>query len=585
MFQRFIDYMSRYLGTFYRILRQEHIFMVGIACLVGFLVGVSAVWFKQLIEWVHHIFYSYFDIQNGGEWSSSMLFLPLIVGTGGLLVGLLNHFFNPHNDSAAVSEAMKWAAVDRRVPSRVIWFRPLASAITIGSGGSGGREGPIVQVGAAIGSWVGKRIGASSERVRLLIGCGTAAAIASAFNAPLGGLIFSIEVIMGDFNIKVFSPLIFSAVIATVTARHMEGDVPVFQLPNYSLVSSWEFIFFVILGILCGLLAALLYKIYFKMTDVFENIKVHPVLKPAIGGIAVGFIGIVFPNVLGNGYESMDMVLTGNMGLMLAFFLIFVKMFATSLTIGSNGSGGMFAPALFIGSMMGGVFGMVLNTLLPDYTGPSGAYALVGMGAVMSAAAHAPLSNILMVFELTNNYQIILPIMLACISATFTYSYFLPNSIYHEKLKRKGVSLWEGRESRIMEGIKVKDVMLKEFETIPENLPFKKILSLVKSSKELYFHTVDEKGRLTGILSVQDMREFLFEAGLADIVIAKELAKQDMIIIHPEESLNDAMNKFSIKDLDELPVVTRGKVAKIIGVIKRKDVINSYKKAVMEQSI
>jgi len=580
-----MDYMSRYLGTFYRILRQEHIFMVGIACLVGFLVGVAAVWFKQLISWFHHLFYSSVDINNGGDWSLDLLFLPLIVGFGGLLVGLLNHFFNPHGESAAVSEAMKWAAIDRRVPSRVIWFRPLASALTIGSGGSGGREGPIVQIGAAIGSWVGKRIKASSERIRLLIGCGTAAAIASAFNAPLGGLIFSIEVILGDFNIKVFSPLIFSAVIATVTARHMEGDVPVFQLPNYSLVSTWEFIFFVILGILCGLLAALFYKFYFKFTDLFENLPVHPALKPALGGVAVGFVGIVFPDVLGNGYESMDMVLTGKMGLMLAFFLIFVKMFATSLTIGSNGSGGMFAPALFIGSMTGGVFGMILNTLLPEHTGPSGAYALVGMGAVMSAAAHAPLSNILMVFELTNNYQIILPIMLACISATFTYSYFLPDSIYQQKLKRKGVMIWEGRESRIMEGIKVKDVMIREFETIPENLPFKKILALVKSSRELYFHTIDESGRLTGILSVQDMREFLFEASLADIVIAKELAKQDMITIHPDESLNDAMEKFSIKDLDELPVVTKGKVVKMLGVIKRKDVINSYKKAVMEQTI
>jgi CIC family chloride channel protein len=484
-----------------------------------------------------------------------------------------------------VADAMKWAAVDRRVRSKVIWFRPLASAITIGSGGSGGREGPMVQMGAAIGSFIGKRIHASSERIRLLIGCGSAAAVAAAFNAPLGGLIFAIEVIMGDFNIKVFSPLIFSSVIATATARHIEGDVPVFDIPHYASVSTYEIFFFMLLGLIGGLLAVLFYKIYFKVSALMENAPVHPIFIPAIGGVIVGFIGIIFPDVLGNGYASMDKVLTGNMGLTLAFMLIFIKIIATSFTIGSKGSGGMFAPALFIGTMAGGAFGMVLNMLFPDITGPSGAYALVGMGAVMSAAAHMPLTMILMVFELTNNYYIILPIMVACISSTFIYSYFLPNSIYHEKLRLKGVTLWQGRESRIMDTIKVKDTMTKEFATIPENLPFKKILTLVKSSRELYFHTVDDKERMTGILSVQDIREFIFEAHLGDLVIAKELANSDVITIHPDETLNIAMEKFAIRDLEELPVVGRGKSKKMLGVIKRKDVINAYKKAVLEESI
>lgn len=582
MAEQVSGYFAQSVQAFYRILRQEHIFMVAVASVTGFLVGVSAVVFKWMILAVYDFCYNKTAGINLEQWSLSLLWIPVILAVGGILVGLLNHYLNPSGDTGSVAEAMKWAAVDQgRVPSRVIWFRPIVSAITIGSGGSAGREGPIVQVGAAIGSWVGKRIKASSERVRLMAGCGAAAAIAAAFNAPLGGIIFSIELILGDFNIKVFSPLIFASVIATVTARHMEGNVPAFQLPHYSMVSPWEIIFFVILGLLCGLLAALFYRMYFIISGKFKSLKIHPILLPAVGGVIVGFMAILFPDILGNGYKSMDKVLTGNMAWTLALALIFMKMIATSVTIGSRGSGGKFAPALFIGSMAGGVFGVWANYFFPGVTGPPGGYALVGMGAVMSAVAHAPLTNILMVFELTDNYQVIAPIMVACISSTFVYSYFFSNSVYSEELHLRGITIWGGRESSIMGGIKVKSVMTKEFETIPENMPFKKILNLITRSREMYFPCVDEKGRMTGILSVQDVREFLFEPGLEDLVVAKELAHEKIITLNPDDNLNDAMEKFAIKDLDELPVVSPHGKNRILGMLKRKEVITAYKKAVL----
>ena len=560
--------------------------MVGVASVTGFLVGVAAVVFKWIIFGVYDFFYNRVATVDLTAWSLDLLWIPLILAIGGLLVGLMNHYLNPNNEEASVAEAMKWAAIDQgTVPARVIWFRPIASAITIGSGGSGGREGPIVQIGAAIGSWVGRRIHASHERIRLMMGCGTAAAIAAAFNAPLGGIIFSIELILGDFNIKVFSPLIFSSVIATVTARYMEGDVPVFDLPTYSMVSPWEIIFFVVVGLAGGVLAALFYKSYFAVGTFLRGLKIHPILLPALGGLLVGVMGMVFPDILGNGYDSMDKVLTGRMAWTLALALIFMKVAATSVTLGSLGSGGIFAPALFIGSMAGGVIGAWLNYFFPDITGPSGVYALVGMGAVMSAVAYMPLTMILMVFELTNNYEVIAPIMVACISSTFIYSYFVPNSIYAEKLRLRGITLWSGRESSVMSAIKVKDVMTKEFETMPENLSFKKIRGLIARSKELYFPTVDEKGLMTGILTVQDIREFMFEAGLEDIVVAKELATENVIILFMDENLNDAMEKFDIKDLDELPVVSRSNDRKILGVLKRKEVLAAYKRAVLKTPI
>ena len=583
MVDRLSGYLEDSVDAFFRILRQEHIFMVGVASVTGFLVGVAAVAFKWLIFAVYDIFYNRAVSVDFDSWSLNLLWIPVILATGGLLVGLLNHYFNPNDEDASVAEAMKWAAIDQgRVPSRVIWFRPLASALTIGSGGSGGREGPIVQIGSAIGSWVGRHIRASSERIRLMTGCGAAAAVAAAFNAPLGGIIFSIELILGDFNIKVFSPLIFSSVIATVTARYMEGDVPVFDLPTYSMISTWEIIFFMVVGLVGGLLAALFYKSYFASGNLVKKLKIHPILLPMLGGLLVGVIGIFFPDILGNGYASMDKVLTGNMAWSLAFLLVFVKILATSITLGSKGSGGIFAPALFIGTMAGGVMGVGFSLLFPTITSPSGVYALVGMGAVMSAVAYMPLTMILMVFELTNNYEVIAPIMVACISSTFIYSYFVPNSIYAEKLRRRGITLWSGRESSVMSGIRVKDVMTKDFETIPENLPFKKIRNLISRSKELYFPTVDEKGMMTGILTVQDIREFMFESGLEDIVVAKELATENVITLFQDENLNDALEKFDIKDLDELPVVSRSSKRKILGVLRRKDLLNAYKRAILK---
>lgn len=567
------------------ILLQEHVFMVVLACVTGYAVGVVVVVFKWMIRSIRDLFYSGFFTPPPDGLSPQLLWIPVMVGLGGLLVGLMNHYLNPEKNSGSVSEPMKWATVDQgNAPAREIWFRPLASAITIGSGGSAGREGPSVVIGSAIGSLVGKIIKSSSERRRLLLGCGSAAGMAAAFNAPLGGIIFALEVILGDFNITVFSPLVFSAVIATATSRRLEGDAPAFELPAYQLVSNTEIFFFVLLGVAGGLVAALFYKAYFYCGDYFKSKNLHPVAMPMVGGVLVGFIGVVFPDSLSNGYESMNKVLNGNMFWGLALGLVFVKIVTTSITLGSGGSGGMYAPSLFIGSMLGGAFGTGLNHLFPALTGPSGSYAIVGMGAVMAVVGQMPLTNIIMTFELTNSYHIILPIMVACISSIATYSAFYPNSIYTEKLRRMGITVWRGRESAVMASIKVGDVMQTRFETISENTRFKEVVEYMAKSRSYYFPCVDGEGRMTGIISAQDIREFMLEEGLADFVVAKDLAAHGVITLSPRDDLNTAMEKFSLKDLEELPVVDTRYRDKVIGMLKRKDALAAYKKAVARSS-
>ncbi|MBI5178396.1 MAG: chloride channel protein [Nitrospinae bacterium] len=563
-----------------RFLQQEHIFIILIACATGYAVGLVIFVFKWMIRVFREFSFGEFIDKVPYELTLQALWIPLVVGLGGLIVGLLNHFLNPEKNTGSVSDAMKWAAVDQgRAPAREIWFRPLVSAITIGSGGSAGREGPSVVIGSAVGSLVGGILKASSERRRLLLGCGSAAGMAAAFNAPLAGLMFAVEVILGDFNINVFSPLIFSSVIATVTVRHLEGNMPAFTLPTYTLVSNLELLFFMVLGIAGGLVAALFYKMYFICHDYFKGKKVHPILLPMVGGLMVGAIGIAFPDALSNGYESMEKALNGTIVWQLALALIFVKILTTAITLGSGGSGGMYAPSLFIGSMLGVALGTAFHAILPEHTGSIGSYAIVGMGAVMAVVGQMPLTNILMTFELTNNYQIILPIMIACISSLASYSYFYNTSIYTEKLRRMGITIWRGRESNIMASIKVESVMYRQFETIPEETRFKEVVEKIASSKAYYYPCTNGEGRLTGILSVQDVREFMLNEDLAEIVLAKDLATHKVITVHPGDNLNDAMEKFSAADLEELPVVDGE--GKVLGMLKRKDVITAYKKAVM----
>ncbi|TBR21300.1 MAG: chloride channel protein [Candidatus Nitrosotenuis sp.] len=571
------------LESLRRVFMQEHVFIVVVACVIGYFTGLCAVIFKWMIAGVHTVFLKEFFSRASAGSSLWLLLVPVSVGLGGLIVGLLNHYFNPSREGGGLAEPMKWAAIDQgRVPKHILWFRPIASAFTIGSGGSAGREAPTVQIGAAVGSLVSGFMKASSERRRLLMGCGTAGAIAASFNAPLGGIVFALEVVLGDFNIKVFSPLIFSSVIATVTARQLEGNVPAFDLPSYTLVSTVEIFFFLILGLLAGLVAALFYKTFLDIGDRFKNLKVHPVLLPAVGGVLAGLFGIFYPDALGNGYDGMNKVMNGQMLWHMALLLVFVKILLTGLTLGSNGSGGLYAPSLFIGCMVGGAFGALLNHLFPGSTGSAGSYALVGMGAVMSAVGHMPMTNILMTFELTNSYQIIVPIMVACISSTVTYAFFCKNSVDVEILRRKGINLWHGRESSIMGSLLVRDVMNTEFDTLREDACFRDILAIMAKSKAYYFPCVSAEGRMTGIISVQDIRQFMLDEELADVVVAKDMAAQKVLYLMPDDNLNDALEKFSLRDLDELPVVADPEKNIVVGMLRRKDVITAYKKAVIQ---
>jgi len=546
--------------------------MLILAALLGFLAGFASTFFRWMIEFFESIFSIEGFSLAGIPPQTYPFLLPLMPMVGGCFIGLICKYFPNAVKENGVHQVMYAVALnDGKVRKRTIASCAVTSSITIGSGGSAGREGPTVQIGAAVGSTIGQLLHLSTERMRVLVGCGAAAGIAASFNAPLAGVLFALEIILGDFTIHTFSPIIIASVIGTVTGRALEGNEVTFNVPVHELVHPTEIIFYLALGMLCGIVARLFTFMYFYIQQVFEEkLKTADIYKPAIGGLIVGMISIFMPQILGNGYDVMEQALTGQMFWGLAFLLVFMKIICTSITLGSGGMGGVFAPSLFIGAMLGTTFGSGVHFIFPTLSASAETYSVVGMGAVAGAVMQAPLTNILMLFELTNDYTLILPIMATCIAASYTYQRFTKHSIYMQNLLNKGINIRHGREASIMNSIK-----------IAQEMPFRKILETISYSKNFYFPVLDNRGDMTGILSFSDIREVIFEEQLGDLLVAGELANTKVYSLTPQQNLNEAMEIFSQLDVDQLPVVRSEDKLKVIGMLTRGDMMASYNRAIL----
>ncbi|SVA74216.1 uncharacterized protein METZ01_LOCUS127070, partial [marine metagenome] len=563
-------------------LMQDHNMLI-LAALIGFLSGFASTAFRWMIEFFGSVFSSEGLSLLGVTGTALPFLLPLMPMFGGIFTGIICHFFPDAVNENGVHRVMHSVALKAgKIRKRTLVTCSTTSALTIGSGGSAGREGPTVQIGSAVGSALGNFFHLSRERIRVLVGCGAAAGIAASFNAPLAGVLFALEIILGDFAIRTFSPIIVASVIGTATGRALEGNEITFQVPIHELVSYSEIIFYLFLGLLCGLVSRLFTLFYFKSHDFFEK-KVHipKFLKPALGGLFVGLISIGSPAILGNGYEFMEKALSGELLWGMALILIFLKIFSTSITLGSGGLGGIFAPSLFIGAMLGSAFGALVHGISPNFTASPETYALVGMGAVAGAVMQAPLTNILMLFELTNDYTIILPIMITCIVSAQTFRGFTKNSIYIQKLLKEGINIQHGREVSILNSIKVSEVMNNEVTNIPEGMPFRKILETISYSKNFYFPVVNSKGEMSGILSFHMVREMIFEEELADLVVANDLSVKPVKFLTPENNLNQAMELFAQLDVEQLPVVHNNDVKRVIGMVNRGEVVAAYNREVL----
>jgi chloride channel protein, CIC family len=582
------------LPTGNRILKQilkryrldEHILTLLLAAFIGFLSGYGAVLFRLLIKGTQYLFYG-----NAGDILTFSHSLPwyTIIGIpclGGLIVGLIVTFFAGEAKGHGVPEVMEAVALRNGViRMRVAAAKILASAICIGSGGSVGREGPIVQIGSSLGSTVSQIFHVARANQKTMVGCGAAAGIAATFNAPIAGVLFALEVLLGDFGIASFSPVVLSSVTATTISRHYFGDFPAFTIPTYHLETLWEFAIYPFLGLFAGLVAVFFIITLYKAEDLFDNIPIPQWLKPALGGLLLGLILIKFPEVFGVGYGAINEAPFDRLPELFLISLVFLKIAATSITLGTGGSGGIFAPSLFIGAMAGGFFGTVVNQLFPTLTASPAAYALVGMGAVVAGTTHAPITAIIIIFELSGNYKIILPMMITCILSTMLASSLKKGSIYTIKLLRRGVDISGGMEQNLLRSMEVGQFMMKDPPTVPEGMPLVKLIGTFKTEDVSYLHMVDADGDLTGIISFRDIRPLFQEETLHWLVVAKDVATTDLKTVTARDSIFKALHTMGGLGISQLPVVGGENGRKVIGILRDKDVMAAYDKAIIRHEI
>jgi CIC family chloride channel protein len=511
----------------------------------------------------------------------------LAPAAGGLVVGPLVYFFAREARGHGVPEVM--AAVALRggaIRRRVVAVKALASAVSIGSGGSVGREGPIVQIGSALGSAIGQALKVPASQLRTIVGCGAAAGISATFNAPIAGALFAAEIVVGNFAVAQLSPIVISSVVATVLSRFVLGNQPAFPVPAYELVSPFELMPYMLVGFVAGFVALAFMLALYWSEDLFDALPLPEWIRPALGGLLVGIIGIELPNVFGVGYSTIADALTGALPATLLAVLLVAKVLATSITLGSGGSGGVFAPSLFLGATTGGLLGTFIHQWFPESTASSGAYALVTMGAVVAAATHAPITAIIMIFELTQTINIIPPLMAACVVSTVVTTFLQRDSIYTMKLRRRGIDLYQEQTHNVLKSLYVHDIIDREPETLMENADFQAVLERILASEHTEFFVVSARGGLLGTIHLRELTRMLVEQDvLRGVVVAGDLAETNEPTVTEDDDLDVVMQMLSIGLAEEIPVVASDDPTRLVGSVHKRDVLHAYNQEVLRRDL
>lgn len=561
---------------------RRHMTVDALAIIVGVIGGLGAVIFRLFIKFFNNIFfgiiYSQIDEIRIGGYSLGLILLPAL---GGLIVGPIVYRFAPETKGHGVPEVLE-AIITRagRIRARVAMVKIFVSSITIGSGGSAGREGPIAQIGASIASILNRVAKLDPYDSRLLVACGLSAGISGTFNAPLGGALFGGEVLLRGFGLYDAIPLILSSVIGAATASIFLGQQPSFLIPRTPQWTPTELPIYLLHGALIGLIAFLWVKTFYTIEELFDTIKVKDYFKPAIGGLLTGFLIMLFPSygISGVGYDGVEMALLGAIPPLLMLLLGISKILASSLTIGSGGSGGVFAPSLYIGAMFGGALGSLYFTIFPkSYLGDPLGYQLAGMAALFAGAAQAPLNVIVMIPEMSGSYSLIPPIM-ASAGTSFIVSWLLlkGSSIYTIKLKKRGLKI-KAFSSYMLDLVTVEEVMTRNVVTIPADAPYYLIVTLFEENPYGGYPVVDRKtGQVIGIITRSDIEKIKkhLDDKTKGLLTAKDIGKKKLVAVRPQDTVRDAYELMVRHDISRLPVVTDEN--KLVGIITMRDILRAY---------
>lgn len=614
---------KRMVGLLNRAGLRDDWYLIALGAIIGTITAFGAIGFKTALD---HTAETTFEFVG----HLPLWLLPLAPIAGALVTAVLIHFFAPEAKGHGVPEVID--AVYRRggkIRKRVAVIKALASITTIGSGGSAGAEGPIVQIGSAIGSGIAGFLRIDRDQVPTLLGCGAAAGIASVFNAPIAGVFFCLEILLRDFSLKTFTPIVVASVISTATTQAWFGENKAIFAVTGEL-SEYQFTYaelpsYLLLGLVCGAVAVGFIRMLYASEDLADRVKLHPIAKPMLGALLLGVLGIGYllfartqgveaqiPNFFGNGYETIEALLepsTFGFGsaseaglssplmpgeivstslLMLALLLI-CKILATCLTLGSGGSGGVFAPSLFLGAAAGALFGELLSLagLLPDGGSPA-AYALVGMAAVVAGTTHAPLTAILILFELTRDVYVLLPIMLAAVLSTVVAQLIMHDSIYSLKLTRRGLSFGTRADLTMLRRLTARDIQaIPHVEVRPAD-PVSRLFELRDIYRIVDFVVIDSDNQYVGLVTAQDLRMVLIEREAIPYLLVAELVRSDLPTIEPDEPLDSVLRKFSDTDVSSLAMVGPpvGKPhgnAMVYGLITRGRLMRRYQQALAER--
>lgn len=568
----------------------ENTRMILVAACIGLMAGVAIIVFRESVDFVHEqLFVRGYEWLRIGEGGWRGFLLPLIPMFGMVLLIPLSLAFPGKVNGYGFTKFLRRVNLENGVIHiRNIFIKLVSTAITIGSGNSAGVEGPIAVIGGALGSQVGQRSRVSGKRMKVYIAAGCAGGIAGIFNAPLAGMFFAAEIVLlGTYEISSFSALVISSAFATVVSRAWYGEVPAFPIPDYHMVNPFvEMPLYSILALIIGLLAVLHIRFFYFVRDKFQALPLHDQAKPIFGALLVGSIGIAFPQVMGDGYEYIENALAGHGLVWVMLALIFLKSIATAITLGSGGAGGVFAPALFIGAVCGGAYGGVVHYLLPEYTASPGAYATIGIGAFLAASTHAPMTAIFLLFEMTGNYLIIIPVMLVSILSTVVATKFYPDSIDTVDFSREGINIHEGREVAIMKSIRVGKAITEDVDFISETANINHLLQLFRYARDsFYFPVINHKGLMVGVVSMQDVKTILHDEEQRVCFLVGAICTRDVIMLTPDDNLYDAMQLFDIKGIDEIPVVETLEEPWVLGMLKRSDVTAAYNHEILKRGI
>jgi len=525
--------------------------------------------------------------------SRARILVVLAPVLGGLAVGLLAKV--SRREVGGYSMPAFLEAVNLRgavISIRSVLLRTLAAILTLGSGGSAGVEGPIASLGGGIGAAAARARRIVGERLRLTVACGASAAIAAAYGAPIAGVFFTQEIVLaGNYDLQNFVRVVVASGTATVVARGLRGDEPLFQVQGFELASAQEVLYYLVLGLACGVVGAVFARVFHWTEKRFERMHIAKVYRPALGGLITGVLALMSPYVLGDGVETMQQLVEiklfpGGTVIFMLLLLLIAKIVATSATIGSGGAGGVFGPSLFLGAVLGAGVGSLAKYWAPESTGLPGHYAMVGMGALLAATARAPLTSIFLVFEMTGSSSTaVLPTLIAVAAALFVANRFERHSIDEMALSKRGIHLKAGREIATLTSITVAEAMSRAFEQVRAGTTAPALLALVSRSRANAFVVVDDDGAMIGLLTLQDLRILDQETAsdLGQLTIAADLMARDVERVFEDQTLGEALALMDKHGFRQLPVVARHAPDRVTGMLERRHVITSYRRALTGQ--